>query len=118
MVCYNMGTETQRAKRNGILATKKGWAKEMPTGRESVLREMREQELKRAKKIVEVNRKILMALRDDYRRFSEECLSAECNDPKTEAAYDDMLDAVLWNCEQSAVWLCKLERSNSVGILE
>ena len=29
MVCYNMGTETQRAKHNGILATKKGWAKEM-----------------------------------------------------------------------------------------
>jgi hypothetical protein len=24
-----MGTETQRAKHNGILATKKGWAKEM-----------------------------------------------------------------------------------------
>ena len=85
----------------------------MPTGRESVLSEMREQELKRAKKIVEVNRKILMALREDYIR-----LLAECNDPKTEAAYDDVLEAVLWNCEQSVDWLCKLERSNRVGVLE
>lgn len=32
MVCYNMGTETQRAKGNGILATMKGWAKEMTIG--------------------------------------------------------------------------------------
>lgn len=43
---------------------------------------------------------------------------AECNDPKTEAAYDDMLDAVQWNYVQSADWLCKLERSNRVGVLE
>ena len=85
----------------------------MPTGRESVLNELREQELERAKKIVEVNRKILMALRDEYVRLLE-----ECNDPKTEAAYDDVIDAALWNCEQSANWLCKLERSNRVGILE
>ena len=85
----------------------------MPTGRESVLREMREQELKRAKKIVEVNRKILMALREEYVRLLE-----ECNDPKTEAVYDDVLDAVQWNYLQSAEWLCKLERSNRVGVLE
>ena len=45
----------------------------MPTGRETALSEMREQELKRAKKIVEVNTKILKAFREDYRRFSEEC---------------------------------------------
>lgn len=85
----------------------------MPTGHESVLNEMREQELKRAKKIVEVNRKILMALREEYGR-----LLAECNDPKTEAVYDEMLDAVQWNYLQSADWLCKLERSNRVGVLE
>lgn len=90
----------------------------MPTGRETALSEMREQELKRAKKIVEVNLKILKAVREDYRRFSEECLLEECNDPKTEAAYDDMLDAVQWNYVQSADWLCKLERSNRVGVLE
>ena len=82
----------------------------MPTGRESVLNEMREQELKRAKKIVEVNRKMLMALRDDYRRFSEECLLEECNDPKTEAAYDDVLDVAIWNYKQSTDWLRELER--------
>ena len=108
-----MGTETQRAKHNGILATKKGWAKEMPTGRESVLNEMRDQELKRAKKIVEVNLKILKAVREEYRRLME-----ECNDPKTEAAYDEVLDALQWNYLQSAVWLCRLERSNRVGVLE
>lgn len=85
----------------------------MPTGRESALREMREQELKRAKKIVEVNKKILKAVREEYRRFSE-----ECNDPKAEAAYYDVLDAVRWNYIQSADWLCKLERSNRVGVLE
>lgn len=85
----------------------------MPTGRESVLNEMREQELKRAKKIVEVNRKILMALREECIRLSE-----ECSDPKTEAAYDDVIDAVQWNYVQSADWLCKLERSNRVGVLE
>ena len=44
----------------------------MPTGRESVLREMREQELKRAKKIVEVNIKILKAAREEYRRLLED----------------------------------------------
>ena len=85
----------------------------MTTGRESVLSELREQELKRAKKIVEVNIKILKAVREEYRR-----LVAECSDPKTEAAYDDMLDAVQWNYVQSAEWLCKLERSNRVGVLE
>lgn len=85
----------------------------MPTGRETVLSEMREQELKRAKKIVEVNIKILKAVREDYRRFLE-----ECNDPKPEAAYEDVLDAVQWNYVQSADWLCKLERSNRVGVLE
>lgn len=90
----------------------------MPTGRESVLSELREQELKQAKKIVEVNTKILKAFREDYRRFSEECLLEECNDPKTEAAYDDVLDALQWNYLQSADWLCKLERSNRVGVLE
>lgn len=85
----------------------------MPTGRESVLNEMRDQELKRAKKIVEVNLKILKAVREEYGR-----LMAECNDPKAEAAYDDMLDAVQWNYVQSADWLYKLERSNRVGVLE
>ncbi len=90
----------------------------MPTGRESVLSELREQELTRAKKTVEVNFKILKAVREDYRRFSEECLLEECNDPKTEAAYDDVLDAAIWNCKQSADWLRKLEQSNRVGVLE
>ena len=85
----------------------------MPTGRESVLSEMREQELKRAKKIVEVNFKMLKAVREEYRRLME-----ECNDPKAEAAYDDVLDALQWNYLQSADWLCKLERSNRVGVLE
>lgn len=85
----------------------------MPTGRESVLNEMREQELKQAKKIVEVNTKILKAFREEYRR-----LMAECNDQKTEAAYDDVLDALQWNYLQSVDWLCKLERSNRVGVLE
>ena len=85
----------------------------MPTGHESVLSEMREQELKRAKKIVEVNTKMLKAVREEYRRLME-----ECNDPKAEAAYDDVLDAVQWNYLQSADWLCKLERSNCVGVLE
>ena len=85
----------------------------MPTGRESVLNEMREQELKRAKKIVEVNCKILKAAREEYRLLLE-----ECNDPKMEAIYDDILDAMQWNYLQSADWLCKLERSNRVGILE
>lgn len=85
----------------------------MPTGRESVLNELREQELKRAKKIVEVNTKILKAVREEYRR-----LVAECNDPKAEAVYDDVLDVVQWNYLQSAEWLCKLERSNRVGVLE
>lgn len=85
----------------------------MPTGRESALSEMREQELKRAKKIVEVNLKILNAVREEYRRLLE-----ECSDPKAEAAYDDVLDAVQWNYFQSAEWLCKLERSNRVGVLE
>lgn len=85
----------------------------MPTGRESVLNEMREQELKRAKKIVEVNLKILKAAREEYRLLLE-----ECNDPKMEAIYDDILDAMQWNYLQSADWLCKLERSNRVGILE
>jgi hypothetical protein len=88
-------------------------AKEMPTGNESVLSEMREQEFKKAKKIVEVNLKILKAVREEYR-----WLLAECNDPKTEAAYDDVLDALQWNYLQSVDWLCKLERSNRVGILE
>lgn len=85
----------------------------MPTGRESVLNELREQELKRAKKIVEVNRKMLKEAREVYMR-----LLAERDDPKTEAAYDDMLVAVQWNYVQSADWLCKLERSNRVGVLE
>ena len=85
----------------------------MPTGRESVLNEMREQELKRAKKIVEVNLKILKAAREEYRLLLE-----ECNDPKMEAIYDDILDAMQWNYLQSADWLCKLERSNRVGVLE
>ena len=85
----------------------------MPTGRESVLNEMREQELKRAKKIVEVNLKILKAAREEYGLLLE-----ECNDPKMEAIYDDILDAMQWNYLQSADWLCKLERSNRVGILE
>ena len=85
----------------------------MTTGRESVLNEMREQELKRAKKIVEVNLKILKAAREEYRLLLE-----ECNDPKMEAIYDDILDAMQWNYLQSADWLCKLERSNRVGILE
>ena len=85
----------------------------MPTGRESVLNEMREQDLKRAKKIVEVNLKILKAAREEYRLLLE-----ECNDPKMEAIYDDILDAMQWNYLQSADWLCKLERSNRVGILE
>jgi hypothetical protein len=85
----------------------------MPTGRETVLSEMREQEFKKAKKIVEVNIKILKAAREEYRLLLE-----ECNDPKTEAAYDDVLDALQWNYLQSADWLCKLERSNRVGILE
>lgn len=85
----------------------------MPTGRESALNEMREQELKRAKKIVEVNCKILKAVREEYARLLE-----ECNDPKTEAAYDDVLEAMRWNYEQSADWFCKLERSIRVGILE
>ena len=85
----------------------------MPTGRESVLNEMRDQELKRAKKIVEVNLKILKAVREEYGR-----LMAECNDPKAEAAYDDVLDALQWNYLQSVDWLCKLERSNRVGVLE
>ena len=85
----------------------------MLTGRETVLSEMREQELKRAKKIVEVNIKILKAVREEYRRLLQ-----ECNDPKPEAAYDDVLDAVQWNYVQSADWLCKLERSNRVGVLE
>lgn len=77
----------------------------MPTGRESVLNEMREQELKRAKKIVEVNIKILKAVREEYRR-----LMAECNDPKTEAAYGDVLDVAIWNYKQSKDWLRELER--------
>ena len=85
----------------------------MPTERESVLSEMREQELKRAKKIVEVNLKILKAAREEYRLLLE-----ECNDPKMEAIYDDILDAMQWNYLQSADWLCKLERSNRVGVLE
>ena len=85
----------------------------MPTGRESVLSELREQELKRAKKIVEVNIKILKAAREEYRLLLE-----ECNDQKMEAIYDDILDAVQWNYLQSADWLCKLERSNRVGVLE
>lgn len=85
----------------------------MPTVRETALRELREQELKRAKKIAEVNIKILKAVREEYRRLLE-----ECNDPKAEAAYDDVLDAVQWNYLQSAEWLCKLERSNRVGVLE
>ena len=85
----------------------------MPTGRETALSEMREQELKRAKKIVEVNLKILKAAREEYRLLLE-----ECNDPKMEAIYDDILDAMQWNYLQSADWLCKLERSNRVGILE
>ena len=85
----------------------------MPTGRESVLNELREQELKRAKKIVEVNLKILKAAREEYRLLLE-----ECNDPKMEAIYDDILDAMQWNYLQSADWLCKLERSNRVGVLE
>lgn len=85
----------------------------MPTGRESVLNEMREQELKQAKKIVEVNLKILKAAREEYRLLLE-----ECNDPKAEAAYDDVLDALQWNYLQSVDWLCKLERSNRVGVLE
>lgn len=75
--------------------------------------EMREQELKRAKKIVAVNIKILKAVREEYVR-----LVAECKDPKTEAVYDDVLDAVQWNYLQSAEWLCELERSNRVGVLE
>jgi predicted HAD superfamily hydrolase len=74
---------------------------------------MREQEHKRAKKIVEVNTKILKALREEYIR-----LMAECSDPKTEEAYDEVLDALQWNYLQSADWLCKLERSNRVGVLE
>lgn len=85
----------------------------MTTGRESALSEMREQELKRAQKIAEVNGKILNAVRDEYAR-----LLAECNDPKTEAAYDDVLETVRWNYVQSAEWLYKLKRLNSVGILE
>ena len=85
----------------------------MTTGHESALRELREQEIKRAKKIAEVNIKILKAVREEYRRLLE-----ECNDPKAEAAYDDVLDAVQWNYLQSADWLCKLERSNRVGVLE
>lgn len=85
----------------------------MTTGRESALNEMREQELKRAKKIVEVNGKILNAVRDEYAR-----LLVECNDPKAEAAYADVLDAVRWNYVQSADWLYKLKRSNRVGVLE
>ena len=85
----------------------------MTTGRETVLSEMREQELKRAKKIVEVNEKILKAAREEHMR-----LLAECSDQKAEAAYDDVIDAVQWNYLQSADWLCKLERSNRVGVLE
>ena len=77
----------------------------MPTGRETALRELREQELKRAKKIVEVNRKILEAVREEYGR-----LVAECNDPKTEAAYGDVLDVAIWNYKQSKDWLRELER--------
>lgn len=86
----------------------------MPTGRESVLSELREQELKRAKKIVEVNRKILKAVREEYYGRAE----AECNDPKTEAVYDDVLDTAIWNYKQSVDWLRKLEQSNCVGVLE
>lgn len=85
----------------------------MQTGRESALNEMREQELKRAEKILEVNGKILNAVRDEYAR-----LLVECNDPKAEAAYDDVLEAMQWNYLQSADWLYKLKRSNRVGILE
>jgi hypothetical protein len=88
-------------------------AKEMPTGRESVLNEMREQELKQAKKIVEVNRKMLKEAREVYMR-----LLAGSDDQKAAAAYDEVLDAALWNYEQSADWLRKLERSNRVGVLE
>ena len=32
--------------------------------------------------------------------------------------YDDVLDALQWNYLQSVDWLCKLERSNRVGVLE
>lgn len=85
----------------------------MPTGRESVLREMHEQEIKRAKKIAEVNNQILKTVREEYGRLFE-----ECSDPKTEAVYDDVLDAMRWNYEQSMFWLCKLERSNRVCVLE
>jgi hypothetical protein len=83
------------------------------TGRESVLNEMREQEFKRAKKIVEVNVKILKEAREEYMR-----LLAECRDPKAEAAYEDVLEAARWNYEQSARWFCELERSIRVCVLE
>ena len=85
----------------------------MQTGRESALNEMRERELKQAKKILEVNGKILNAVRDEYAR-----LLVECKDPKAEAAYDDVLEAARWNYLQSADWFHRLERSNRVGILE
>ena len=82
MVCYNYRDDKTKELKLSQRYKKKGWAKEMPTGRESVLNELREQELKRAKKIVEVNLKILKAAREEYRLLLE-----ECNDPKMEAIY-------------------------------
>ena len=102
----------------GISLMMMSGVKEMPTGRESVLNELREQEFKKAKKIVEVNIKILKAVREEYRRLLEELSLEECSDPKTEAVYDDVLEAMRWNYEQSARWLCDLERSNRVCLLE
>jgi hypothetical protein len=84
----------------------------MPTGREDALSELRAQELERAKKIVEVNRKMLKEAREVYMR-----LLAGSDDQKAAAAYDEVLEAVRWNYVQSADWLCKLERSMRVGIL-